>query len=542
MMLSVLGIVPVLLSLSTNDHEFEAIPDDHLVKFQLFAQYSAAAYCDHNNDDGILGSIRCIEGVCPLVEAANAQTIAEFNEEDIRGFVAVDDTHRLLIVSFRGSNSVRNWIKNFQFWKIDEPGPRGFWDKLFGSDKPQSGNDICSCGIHSGFYRSWQLLKPDVMDALTRAREAHNDYHVVVTGHSLGAAIATIAGAYLRTMQIPCDIYSYGSPRVGDARFAEFVSAQQGLTARITHGYDPVPSLPPMSLFGIYDLGYRHIWPENWISGDSALRLKIIVSVLQNVALDFFVVFSSMSGQVGNPGQANYAAASTFLDAFVQYRHTNGMPASVLDIGCVEGIGILKQAPHVVQRMRAISMRFIEESELMDSLHLAILWSHPDLSNKKGPESASLGIGLCPIKSFSQVQDLPFWRTLDARARAIPNYDSFQQSDSNDEPDNLQELMDEVEANPATLKNPEVEKRIRGEVGHLISTYISNHEDMTDEEINNITIDSLMSIEIRNWTRRRLHVDVAIPEISKAGTVGRLGTLVVEKMKAKYAAQLEEST
>ncbi|QRD81528.1 putative lipase precursor [Aspergillus flavus] len=278
MMLNVLGIVPVLLvfqllgSAILAQCHFVAprsIPDDQLVKFQLFAQYSAAAYCDHNNDDGILGSIRCIEGVCPLVEAANAQTIAEFNEEDIRGFVAVDDTHRLLIVSFRGSNSVRNWIKNFQFWKIDEPGPRGFWDKLFGSDKPQSGNDICSCGIHSGFYRSWQLLKPDVMDALTRAREAHNDYHVVVTGHSLGAAIATIAGAYLRTMQIPCDIYSYGSPRVGDARFAEFVSAQQGLTTRITHGYDPVPSLPPMSLFGIYDLGYRHIWPEYWISGVS---------------------------------------------------------------------------------------------------------------------------------------------------------------------------------------------------------------------------------------------------------------------------------
>ncbi|KAE8135591.1 hypothetical protein BDV38DRAFT_294606 [Aspergillus pseudotamarii] len=264
-------------------------------------------------------------------------------------------------------------------------------------------------------------------------------------------------------------------------------------------------------------------------------------SALQNVALDFFVVFSSMSGQVGNPGQANYAAASTFLDAFVQYRHANGMPASVLDIGCVEGIGILKQTPHVVQRMRAISARFIEESELMDTLHLAILRSHPELYNKKGPQSAGLGIGLCPTKSFSQVQDLPFW-TLDARARAIANYDSFQQSDSNAEPDNLQELMDEVEANPATLKDPEVEKRIRGEVGRLIATYISNHEDMTDNEINNITIDSLMSIEIRNWTRRRLHVDVAIPEISKAGTVGRLGTLVVEKMKAKYIAQLEEST
>ncbi|OGM49566.1 putative lipase precursor [Aspergillus bombycis] len=284
-MLGVLNIIPVVLAFQLlcsailaqgRFLKARSIPDEDLAEFQLFAQYSGAAYCDHNNDDGILGTIRCVEGVCPLVEAAGASTIAELNKEDIRGFVAVDDTHRLLIVSFRGSNSVRNWVKNFQFWKIDEPGPRGFWDKLFGSDKPQQGNDICSCAIHSGFYRSWELLKDDVMDALTRARETYGDYHVVVTGHSLGAAIATIAGAYLRTKQIPCDIYSYGSPRVGDARFADFVSTQSGITARITNGYDPVPSLPPMSLFGIYDLGYRHIWPEYWISSSSSNRSDTI--------------------------------------------------------------------------------------------------------------------------------------------------------------------------------------------------------------------------------------------------------------------------
>jgi hypothetical protein len=55
--------------------------------------------------------------------------------------------------------------------------------------------------------------------------------------------------------------------------------------------------------------------------------------------LNFFVLFSFMSGIIGMPGQANYAAATTFMDAFVQYRHSQHLPASVIDVGAVDGIG-----------------------------------------------------------------------------------------------------------------------------------------------------------------------------------------------------------
>ncbi|KAH9891384.1 KR domain-containing protein [Xylariomycetidae sp. FL2044] len=49
--------------------------------------------------------------------------------------------------------------------------------------------------------------------------------------------------------------------------------------------------------------------------------------------LDFFVLVSSLGGIIGQLGQANYASASTFLDAFVQYRHRSGLVASVIDVG-----------------------------------------------------------------------------------------------------------------------------------------------------------------------------------------------------------------
>ncbi|SPQ21833.1 ae368ab0-4aa7-4557-9d60-651608c7a28b [Thermothielavioides terrestris] len=163
---------------------------------------------------------------------------------DTRGFVGVDPVSQQIVVSFRGTTSVQNWIADLTFVQVPcdlTPG----------------------CLVHTGFWGSWGEVAARTLAAVRDAKAAHPAYSVIVTGHSLGGAVATLAAAYLRRAGFAADLYTYGSPRIGNAAFVEFVTAQPGGEYRVTHTDDPVPRLPPLVA------NYRHTSPEYWISSTS---------------------------------------------------------------------------------------------------------------------------------------------------------------------------------------------------------------------------------------------------------------------------------
>ena len=118
---------------------------------------------------------------------------------------------------------------------------------------------VSGCLVHTGFYTAWKEVAATVTAAVKSAKAANPTYSIGVTGHSLGGAVATLAAAYLRKGGYTADLYTFGSPRVGNKAFAAFTTSQSGEEYRVTHDKDPVPRLPPIVA------NYRHTSPEWWL-------------------------------------------------------------------------------------------------------------------------------------------------------------------------------------------------------------------------------------------------------------------------------------
>ncbi|KAK2063566.1 KR-domain-containing protein, partial [Colletotrichum caudatum] len=91
------------------------------------------------------------------------------------------------------------------------------------------------------------------------------------------------------------------------------------------------------------------------------------------VELDIFVLFSSLSGILGQPGQANFSGSNTFLDAFVQYRKILALKASAINIGVVMDIGAAALDKALMERTKAARARGVMEQELLEAISAAIL-------------------------------------------------------------------------------------------------------------------------------------------------------------------------
>ncbi|MFF0739653.1 SDR family NAD(P)-dependent oxidoreductase, partial [Streptomyces sp. NPDC004111] len=73
------------------------------------------------------------------------------------------------------------------------------------------------------------------------------------------------------------------------------------------------------------------------VKADGALHLHHLT---QHMDLDAFVLFSSMAGTAGTPGQGNYAPGNAFVDALAEYRRAQGLPATSIAWGLWAGNGM----------------------------------------------------------------------------------------------------------------------------------------------------------------------------------------------------------
>jgi predicted lipase len=134
-----------------------------------------------------------------------------------------------LYVIFRGSDKSIDWINNVQFRQQIYP----------------YGDGNSAVQFHQGFMMAYFAVR----DRLLETMETFTGQQLVVTGHSLGGALATIAALDLqynlgRANDLTFIVNTYGAPRVGNQAQVESYNRRIPNSYRFIYGWDIVTRVP----------------------------------------------------------------------------------------------------------------------------------------------------------------------------------------------------------------------------------------------------------------------------------------------------------
>jgi hypothetical protein len=299
----------------------------------------------------------------------------------------------------------------------------------------------------------------------------------------------------------------------------------------IEGAFHPIKGILQMSMV-LYDENFLRLTLDQW---KASVSPKIQgtwnlhdASVSAGLDLDFFFLFSSLSGIIGQPGQANYASANMFLDAFVQFRNDLGLPATSIDIGTIGDVGVLAENPILLQKLIMKGYKSIKVQEMLDALVLS-LTADPikraggGSDGRHSADRKTFVLGLHSTTSLDSPNSQATWRR--DRRMAIYHNTTSKSTEGAASSDSLKAYIANARADPSSLKSSEAASFLAREIGKkLFSLLLKPEEDLdTSMSLPDLGMDSLVGIEVRNWWKQVFGFDTSVLEMLSMGTLEALG-------------------
>ncbi|KAJ5088244.1 type I iterative polyketide synthase [Penicillium angulare] len=245
-------------------------------------------------------------------------------------------------------------------------------------------------------------------------------------------------------------------------------------------------------------------------------------NVLSNTPLDFFVALSSVAGVIGNRGQAAYSAANVFLDEFMSYRRSQGLPGATIDLTAVSDAGYLADvdAKRLQEVLKNIGSDTMDEGEVLALFGAAITG---DLEKSCSGQSIT-GLSLSTTLDHFWSQDAKFsglYEIAKAKLGAGGNAASGPSVPLN------------VQLHSAESKEVALQICYQALAAKLAQVLQISLEDMDPSvTVSSLGLDSLVAIEIRNWIAREANANVQVLELLSSGSLMALAEIILNKSQA----------
>jgi len=204
---------------------------------------------------------------------------------DSQGYIAHNDT--TIVLSYRCTTTAFDWLTNFNTssseWEIEEDEAQGFSGFCSGFE------GLC-CGtrkprVHTGFYNNFLATLPDIRQYIEPLLKGEDQppRTLYVTGHSLGAGIATLAACYFlldyEWTKHSLVSVTAGSPRACGLAMADWIHERLQQETynvsmhRLVKGKDVVSTVPPQAL------GFRHVGRVTRLNEDGTIHMASVATV-----------------------------------------------------------------------------------------------------------------------------------------------------------------------------------------------------------------------------------------------------------------------
>ncbi|KAK6192927.1 hypothetical protein LQW54_012976 [Pestalotiopsis sp. IQ-011] len=237
--------------------------------------------------------------------------------------------------------------------------------------------------------------------------------------------------------------------------------------------------------------------------------------------LDWMVLLSSVSGIVGNPGQANYAAGCTFQDSLARYRTEHGQKTISIDLGVMRSVGVVAES-EILQNHFGEGSRGLGQIEEQELLALLDIICDPATDKTLAPAGQIImGLGT-PVDFLTQSLEVP-------EIMERPLFAHFSQTTSSEQPDSDNTAGDNLTRMYRQAATAEERAKIAAQslAGKLARALAIEAQDVdVGKPLHAFGVDSLVAIELRNWIAKEFSADVPVFEIMGGRTVEGIGELI----------------